>query len=105
MSPVAVGRCATIATWRAAALEQFINQTTGLKTVELADANTEHFHGDLFDLAFLEPVLAHDLLDEIALLLGATPVPAIDGAVRPTVAVAVLTTIGAVAVGPTFWID
>ncbi|WP_397383932.1 hypothetical protein, partial [Prosthecobacter sp.] len=54
-------------------LEQFVDQTAGLKSIKLADAGTEHFQRDLFNLAFVDVLLSHDLFNEAALLVAATP--------------------------------
>ncbi len=55
-------------------LEQLIDQTTGLDTIELLDAETaEAIPGQGFDVGLVELVLVDELEDQIPLLVGAFP--------------------------------
>jgi hypothetical protein len=57
----------------AVTLQQFVNEPTGLETVQLPDPDAEPFLCEGFDVVFIELVLADDLLDELALLGRAGP--------------------------------
>ena len=79
------------------AFKQLFDEPGGLELVELPDALAEAVLGQFIDLGFIEPVVVHDLDDEILLLGRAVPlfVVAVGGL---TVAVAVARVAGGVAV-------
>jgi len=77
-----------IAPLAAVALQQFVDETAGLETVQLPDPDAEPILCEGFDVAFIQLVLANDLLHQLTLLgragpgAGVGPV-AIAGGVHP----------------------
>ncbi len=69
------------ATGAAVAVDDPVDEAAGLELVELPDPGAEHFPAGAIDLPLVEPVLVHELEDEIPLLVRARPAVAVGVAV------------------------
>jgi hypothetical protein len=75
----------SITAWRVAPstvlLEDAVDESTGLKLVQVLHGGTEHITAEVFDLLLVEVVLLDKFEDQIPLLVAAMPAIAIGVAI------------------------